>query len=199
MYIHVYVCTWLLCSALSLLSIPCNHSKGDAKKNHECALTLQASKLPSERHLVESNPSQYNAKVPPILTNSNEFHNQYSNSIPSTSNLPLNKTKLPKVPLSSSTPNLPPKAKSPSCPVKPGRATAELKPCNASLTVERSPSSATNTKNKRNYGPTSNTCPHCGKVYSFKSSLSKHLKKEHSTEFNSGARSYVVCNQCESR
>jgi hypothetical protein len=48
-------------------------------------------------------------------------------------------------------------------------------------------------------GATSNTCHHCGKVYAFKSSLSKHLRKEHSDESHSESKGYVSCHQCQSR
>ena len=43
------------------------------------------------------------------------------------------------------------------------------------------------------------TCPHCGKAYSFRSGLSKHLRKEHSNESQGEPKSYIVCHICRLR
>ena len=51
----------------------------------------------------------------------------------------------------------------------------------------------------RNTSTTSKTCHYCGKVYAFKTGLSKHLRKEHSHESQNEPQSYLVCNQCQSR
>ena len=52
--------------------------------------------------------------------------------------------------------------------------------------------------NRKRTCSTASTCHHCGKVYSFKSGLSKHLRKEHSSESESKGYN-ITCHQCQSR
>ena len=69
-----------------------------------------------------------------------------------------------------------------------------LTPCNTSPATTNS-----HCINSTKHHTISNTCPHCSKVYAFKSGLSKHLRKEHGSESQSGSRRYILCNQCQSR
>ena len=43
------------------------------------------------------------------------------------------------------------------------------------------------------------TCQYCGKVYTFQSGLSKHLRKHHSDKYPTERKGYIICNICQSR
>ena len=42
-------------------------------------------------------------------------------------------------------------------------------------------------------------CPHCSKMYAYKSGLSKHLKRDHSDKIRGEPSRYIKCNQCTPR
>ena len=64
------------------------------------------------------------------------------------------------------------------------------------------PVGISNPANKDNVKPANKsdkTCHHCGKVYSFRSGLSKHIREKHNKASEDQPKGYIVCHLCKLR
>ena len=88
----------------------------------------------------------------------------------------------------------------PSCGVPSSNSKLPLSDLNSKLQPCSIPTSQSmSTQQTCTQSKASNTCYICGKVYAFKSGLSKHLKKEHRDESYGEAKGYLICNLCQCR